>query len=425
MRTSVRSRRPCRMISWPAANGIRCVNPSRATVSPSSTSAAIASSAGRSARVDGSLKVFGKRTDVLKTNHTSCPRRGQPSTAGTALGVRGEPVARLTHASGLVIESRHEAPGRAGRAERPRRRQPDGRLDDDEDRRQSAEQRPAARDGSGSGRWRAELESAGFESLWVSDHIVLPETIESRYPFAEDGRATWATDTPYFDALIALALIAEATERATIGTAVLVLPLRQPVVFAKQAASIDVASGGRLRARRRRRLARGGVRRAQRALRRPGQAPRRVDRAHPCLLDGRARRASTSELYDLPAGVLCLPRPAHRVPLLSAATRGVALRRAGRIGRRLARAAGAAGAGPGGAGRAAIETMRAAAAEAGATPHRSRSCCGSSSRPARSEELAPRLRELAAAGVDEIIVDVSLENGEAPEVYARLQEAAA
>ena len=92
----------------------------------------------------------------------------------------------------------------------------------------------------------AELEEAGFESLWVSDHIVLPETIDSRYPFAEDGRATWATDTPYFDALIALALIAEATERATIGTAVLVLPLRQPVVFAKQAASIDVASGGRL-----------------------------------------------------------------------------------------------------------------------------------------------------------------------------------
>ena len=98
----------------------------------------------------------------------------------------------------------------------------------------------------GIGTMARELEEAGFESLWVADHIVLPETIDSRYPFAEDGRATWSTDTPYFDALIALALIAEATKRATIGTAVLVLPLRQPVVFAKQAASIDVASGGRL-----------------------------------------------------------------------------------------------------------------------------------------------------------------------------------
>src|SRR5262249_29648559 len=77
----------------------------------------------------------------------------------------------------------------------------------------------------GIGAMAAELEAAGFESLWVSDHIVLPAEIASRYPFAEDGRATWATNTPYFDALIALALIAQATERATIGTAVLVLPL--------------------------------------------------------------------------------------------------------------------------------------------------------------------------------------------------------
>src|SRR5262249_13337044 len=99
----------------------------------------------------------------------------------------------------------------------------------------------------GIGAMAAELEAAGFESLWVSDHIVLPAEIASRYPFAEDGRATWATSTPEFGALIAWALIAQATERATIGTAVLVLPLREPVVFAKQAASIDVASRGRLR----------------------------------------------------------------------------------------------------------------------------------------------------------------------------------
>ena len=44
----------------------------------------------------------------------------------------------------------------------------------------------------GIGTMAAELEDAGFESLWVSDHIVLPETIDSRYPFAEDGRALLA-----------------------------------------------------------------------------------------------------------------------------------------------------------------------------------------------------------------------------------------
>jgi probable F420-dependent oxidoreductase len=90
------------------------------------------------------------------------------------------------------------------------------------------------------------LEEAGFDSLWVSDHIVMPAAIGSRYPFAADGRPTWSPETPYVDALIALALIAAATERVAIGSAVLVLPLRNPVELAKQAASIDVASGGRL-----------------------------------------------------------------------------------------------------------------------------------------------------------------------------------
>src|SRR5262245_58350499 len=90
------------------------------------------------------------------------------------------------------------------------------------------------------------LEQAGFESLWVADHVVLPAEIRSRYPFAADGKATWPTTMPYFDAVVAMTLIASATERATIGTAVLVLPLRNPVVLAKQAASIDALSGGRV-----------------------------------------------------------------------------------------------------------------------------------------------------------------------------------
>src|SRR5579859_1030977 len=90
------------------------------------------------------------------------------------------------------------------------------------------------------------LERAGVDSVWVSDHVVLPRTIESRYPFAADGRATWPTDSPYLEALIALALAAGATERVRLGTAALVLPMRNPVMFAKQAASIDHASGGRL-----------------------------------------------------------------------------------------------------------------------------------------------------------------------------------
>jgi len=183
----------------------------------------------------------------------------------------------------------------------------------------------------GIGSMAAELEAAGFESLWVSDHIVLPAAIESSYPFADDGRATWPTDTPYFDALIALALIAQATERATIGTAVLVLPLRHPVVFAKQAASIDVASGGRLRLG----VGAGWLEEEFDALNVPFERRGRrleewISLCRACWTGAPA--SSRSELYNLPPGVLCLPVPAHDVPVLIGGHSPVALRRAGRIG---------------------------------------------------------------------------------------------
>src|ERR1700739_349171 len=80
------------------------------------------------------------------------------------------------------------------------------------------------------------LEEAGFESLWVSDHIVMPAEIRSQYPFAKDGRATWPTDTPYLDALVALALAAAVTTRARLSTALLAQALRAPAGFATEGA---------------------------------------------------------------------------------------------------------------------------------------------------------------------------------------------
>lgn len=274
----------------------------------------------------------------------------------------------------------------------------------------------------GIGAMAAELEEAGFDSLWVSDHIVLPSVIESRYPFAADGRATWATDTPYFDALIALALIAQATERAAIGTAVLVLPLRQPVVFAKQAASIDVASGGRLRLG----VGAGWLEEEFEALNVPFEG--RGHRLEEWISIARACWTGApdplkTELYDLPPGVLCLPAPAHDVPFMIGGHSRVALRRAGRVGdgwlaqQALPALAPDELAGP-------IDVMRTAAAAAGRDPASLQVVLRIVEAAGRSDELALRLPELAAVGVDEIIVDVSLENGEAADVYARLREAA-
>jgi len=77
-------------------------------------------------------------------------------------------------------------------------------------------------------------EEAGFEGLWVGDHIALPSS-------APDP----ATE-PRLEAVVALAHLAAATRTVGLGAGVLVMPQRQPVLLAKQLASLDVLSGGRL-----------------------------------------------------------------------------------------------------------------------------------------------------------------------------------
>ena len=61
----------------------------------------------------------------------------------------------------------------------------------------------------------------------------MPSQIQAAYPFAKDKKATWKTDTPWYDAMMILAMVATVTKHVELGTAVLVLPLRHPVIFAK------------------------------------------------------------------------------------------------------------------------------------------------------------------------------------------------
>jgi alkanesulfonate monooxygenase SsuD/methylene tetrahydromethanopterin reductase-like flavin-dependent oxidoreductase (luciferase family) len=173
------------------------------------------------------------------------------------------------------------------------------------------------------------LEEAGFASLWVSDHVVLPTRMDSPYPFAADGRATWPSTTPYLDALVALAVMAAATERVALGTAVLVLPLRHPVVSPSRPprSTCSAAAGSRSASAR---LAARGVR----ALNVPfeDRGKRLVEWmaiARDCWTGTPAARSS--ERYELPEGVLCLPTPAHEIPFLMGGHSPAALRRAGRL----------------------------------------------------------------------------------------------
>ena len=81
-------------------------------------------------------------------------------------------------------------------------------------------------------------EQAGFESLWVGDHVVLPAGPEDATPgHVGDER---------LEALITLTFLAAHTATVRLGTAVIVVPQRQPLVLARQLASLDVLSGGRL-----------------------------------------------------------------------------------------------------------------------------------------------------------------------------------
>jgi len=98
----------------------------------------------------------------------------------------------------------------------------------------------------GTARMAAMLEGAGFESIWTSDHVVFPHEVRSRYPFANDGLITWPVDTDYMEPVVALSAMTSTTSTAELGTSVLILPMRNPILFAKQAACIDVLSGGRL-----------------------------------------------------------------------------------------------------------------------------------------------------------------------------------
>ena len=88
-------------------------------------------------------------------------------------------------------------------------------------------------------------ESLGFESLWTFEHVMVPVEYESRYPYSKDGKMGGGSDNPFLDPLIALTAVAAHTTKVRLGTGVNILSQANPLLLAKQAASLDVLSGGR------------------------------------------------------------------------------------------------------------------------------------------------------------------------------------
>lgn len=89
-------------------------------------------------------------------------------------------------------------------------------------------------------------EAAGFESLWGGEHVIMPDSIASRYPYTEDGKIPADPETPIPDPLIWLAFAAAAAPTLRLGTCILIVPQRNPLILAKELASLDVLSGGRV-----------------------------------------------------------------------------------------------------------------------------------------------------------------------------------
>jgi probable F420-dependent oxidoreductase len=92
----------------------------------------------------------------------------------------------------------------------------------------------------------AAAEAAGFATLWWGEHVVLVDQPVSRYPYSPDGRIAVPAGADWLDPLTGLSFAAAVTSRIGLATGVLLLPEHNPVLLAKQVATLDVLSAGRL-----------------------------------------------------------------------------------------------------------------------------------------------------------------------------------
>ncbi|HET9490947.1 MAG TPA: LLM class F420-dependent oxidoreductase [Methylomirabilota bacterium] len=177
-------------------------------------------------------------------------------------------------------------------------------------------------------------EALRFSSLFVTDHIVLPvKTDASIYPYAASGRFPGGSQQDYLEPLVLLGYLAHVTRTLRLGTSVLVIPYRNPLLTAKMLAMIDVLSRGRL-------ILGAGTGWLKEEFEAVGAPPfeergrvtdeylslmRRVWTTDPVTFEG--RYATVREVH-------ALPKPAQRggIPIWIGGHTDAALRRAARLG---------------------------------------------------------------------------------------------
>jgi len=90
------------------------------------------------------------------------------------------------------------------------------------------------------------VEAAGFDGLTMSDHLVRPASVDSRYPYAASGQMAAGTATPYPDCWVLAGALAQVTTRLHFMTCVYVLPMRDPFTAAKAISTAAVLSNERV-----------------------------------------------------------------------------------------------------------------------------------------------------------------------------------
>ena len=207
-------------------------------------------------------------------------------------------------------------------------------------------------------------EAAGFDSVWTVEHVIYPDGYESEYPYDRSGKMAADASSPIPDPLIWLSFVAAATTTMRLGTGILILPQRNPLVLAKEVATLDRLSGGRVEL---------GVMRAV-------WAADHVD------FDGEFTSFSGVSVNPKPAG--------SSVPITIGGHSAAAARRAGRLGDGFFPAKGNIVE--------LIDIMRQTAADAGRDPSAITVSTGSAG--VFGDDPAAAVQELASQGVDRVIV---------------------
>jgi probable F420-dependent oxidoreductase len=89
-------------------------------------------------------------------------------------------------------------------------------------------------------------EEHGFESMWSVEHTVIPTGYESEYPYDESGRMAGGDEVSITDPLIWMTWVAAVTSRMRVASGILILPQRNPLILAKELATLDMLSRGRV-----------------------------------------------------------------------------------------------------------------------------------------------------------------------------------